>query len=1258
MMNKVLKAVLWFIGLACLITACWFVAMYRAWPLWAVAPLMLAVGLALWLAGVLRRRWIAWRLRRRLARDMPVTVGGMDVAPFDQQWKAGLQVLRDARLGGRRESLYALPWLLAIDVGSSAGDEALRTQSIRRIDPDPVQPLAALAWYFLKSCVVLGSPPLPAATDDTATGGTDGADGAGGTDSTAAAPATVAWKRLLYRLVRTRRREPLNGLVINLELGWLLQADESQLARAGQALRARHDDLTRIYNVRIPVWIVLTRADQIPGFHAWTQLLDAPLRSQPFGYTVPAPQHDDQDAPDFVQAAFASVLDRLAELRLALGAQTTLSAPVFELPQRIADLQVRLERVLVPAFDATPYAATPLLRGLYWAGFSQAGGVQETWFSSDLYEHVFPLQRHTWVGLDRLGAWRRVVYHTAVAAWAGVCVAAVIGLLYASHDVRRIMDTLASRQLEQLDFSGSLESDLQALNIWHDATVNLARSRQGLSGLLPLRSHLATLESHYKKEFARLYKDEIKRDFMDQMVINDLPGVVRNGTETEIAAWTQYLVRRINMIRARLAGRSLDGVPVPGPELAQLYHSEALRTVGLQTAVLMGQLYTDYLLWQPERAQLQGELDGLGTALRQLNLGTRDADWLLAWAEFQSDLRAITLSDFWGVPVPASAPHVPAGLTRTGIEAITDFVTELAHASGDTDAWEQRHEAMGERFERAAYDAWYAFVAGFDDGRQYLDDERAWRLILSSAFTRNDPYLKLLAQLNDLFSLVPVKERPGWTAAAINLQQILLAAEATRHENPDLLDQLRTANTLGHAGLQAVSQGASLEQTVASVREGLAAVEEMKAYGDQLGLGVRQLLQGQGAALELARQTWSYGHDPEARESPLHEARAHFKRMRQHVGGEHAREEAVWALMYGPLSFALDYTARSAACGLQKDWDANVLGAVQNVRSQVLAHDLLYGERGSVPAFMQGVVSHFIERDANGFGPREALGQTLPLSGEFYAYVSGIQLKQIRHTEQGLRDQYAEKSRAAQIEALQQQQADLDKQAQAMESLGGVVEISAGAPLVNTGARILPQRTTLSLQCSSGTTVLENYNFPSQASFNWSPGTCGDAVIRIQFPEFTLSKAYEGPNGFIDLLREFSAGQRRFGSEEFPLQRADMDAAGISEVTLTWRMQGQTALLDNQSRADRLAADMAQVRQQLHSLREQQAGTPPDQQLVTDIRDMVPEQITAPCWRSRRTASVARQSDTASAARHPARLSAQQLARGLAFSSPPPAGVR
>lgn len=1196
MLRKFFSALWLLLVLALLLLLSWLCVAYWRWPLWAIVPVAIVLLFVYWLGSRAFRRWQAWRLARRLAKDQPETQEQINYSLLDQQWKSGLNILRESRLGGRISSLYALPWLLSLQVGEPVTESDYRSLAIRKLLPDGQQDAAALGWYFLKSSVVLSTPALH--------------------QSGASAAAKAAWQRLLYHLLRSRRREPLNGLLINIDASWLQNASTHDLLETGKSLRAQHDDITRVFNVRVPVWIVISGASVIAGFDKWAELLNKQLNSQAFGYSSQTTGADSQGSMGFLEQAFAAINQRLAQLRLALGQQTTLDQAAFELPETIAGLQPALSNILVPAFDATPYAATPMLRGLYWCSSKKdADNIVQTYFTQGLYDNIFPKQRDAWQGLSRFGAWGRVLRHVAVGIWGLAAVAVIFGLWVSAKDVSREINAIKDRHLEQLDFEGALEADLQALNIWHDATLRLSRNNQGLASLLPFHYHLNKLEHYYKSSFSTIYQKEIRQDFMDKMVVEDLPNAARNGSDTEIAAWAQYLVRRINMVQARLDKQPLDDLPQPGPGLAYLRDSAHLDTVGLQTGSLIGSLYKDYLLWQSETTTLQGELDGLKASLNQLGLSSRSADWLIAWADLQNNLRPVSLGDFWGVPVPDSAPKIPAGLTSDGALAIQKFAGELIAATDSVTDWQNDYEQISERFQEAGFSAWYRFIAAFDQGKNYLETENNWELVLSSSFTSNDPYWKLLERLNNLFKGLSRNQRPDWLNQAVSLYAVINAADSMGTDKQTVLDKLRSAHALSTVGIRNLGQDTTIPEGVDAVVDGIQAVDEVRAYGENISKVVKQLLQGKGSAVEVASQTWSYGYDPQVEESVLHQANEHLANLHTIYTAGANNEDAIWKIVGGPLAFVLDFTARKTACTLQKEWETTVLGTVQNVRSPVLAYDLLYGERGSVPLFLQDIAASFMDKNALRYTPREVLGQTIPLSGEFFAYASRVQYEQVNSAEQKLQAENTAKQRELRATELKDDKAELEELLQSEAAAPAIITVSNSAPLLNEGATASPQLIRLSQQCAAQLNVLSNYNFPAQSTFQWDPQQCLDTEIYIEFPGFSLQKTYPGKYGFIDFLEDFSSGQKTFTPQDFPAQAMEMNAAGISKLTVRWGIKGADGVLARAQSIRTNEEQLAEIKAELKSIKAAESDNLEHQaQSSIKVTDIVPERIVSTCW--------------------------------------------
>src|SRR5690606_13316424 len=87
---------------------------------------------------------------------------------------------------------------------------------------------------------------------------------------------------------------------------------------------------------------------------------------------------------------------------------------------------------------------------------------------------------------------------------------------------------------------------------------------------LPLTKNLGDLHAGYREQFAQIYAAEIIAAELDPLLIDVLPEAAQRCNDVELAAWAQYLIRRINLIQARLEGKPLDGLPLPCGELREI----------------------------------------------------------------------------------------------------------------------------------------------------------------------------------------------------------------------------------------------------------------------------------------------------------------------------------------------------------------------------------------------------------------------------------------------------------------------------------------------------------------------------------------------------------------------------------------------------------------------------------------------------------------------------------------------------------------
>lgn len=622
MIKKLLVAIVLVLGLLVLALGCWGMGLYLGWPFWCSIVLFIVVLVGLALLRWLHKFWRAWRLRRRLAR--PVGDGAARIERLDADWHAGLGALKQSRLSRFGSPLYVLPWYIILGPDDAGRNELLRrvagSAPVKARSDDP----AVLQWWLMRNGVVLD----PMAEIE-------------GEHQVADAP---NWRRLLHWLMRARRREPLNGLILSFNSAWLTGGTDAELNETGQALRKRLDELTRIYDVRIPVNIVLTDCQLLPGFAAWATDLGPDLTGQAMGYINTAPG---AGVGQFISDAFNSIVHRMFDLRVLQGVHRRPAPEVFGLPERIGPLACQLAKVMRPAFQATPYAETPLMRGLFLVGQPASNDRSLVgWFSDGLFNHALPAQRHAWKPTERKRHWHRFLRHAAVIAWMALCTGIAVLLVHASYIAHDDLRIVAQSTRDTQDFSGTMSADLYALQSERSAIHTLLKRSQLQRNWMPFQRRVNQTETFLMDRFVHQFHHEVIAANLDPLLVSNLPHLEQGNDDKLLAAWAQTLVRRINLIDAAVSNRDVYSLPTPGSELPWLFTSAHQTLRDSMDGTLLGEMYRDYLTWQGNLALLDDERRALRQVLASLNLTNRPITWLYAWVDLQGTIRPVRMTDF------------------------------------------------------------------------------------------------------------------------------------------------------------------------------------------------------------------------------------------------------------------------------------------------------------------------------------------------------------------------------------------------------------------------------------------------------------------------------------------------------------------------------------------------------------------------------------------------------------------------------------
>ena len=366
-----LSAVIWFVGDALIVAG--------ARPLdGPIARLALVALIALLWLG-----WELWRVRTALRENERLLDGLLsgvtdadsagraahELSLLRKRFEDALVVLRKARFRrtGERRTVAQLPWYIFIGAPGSGKTTALLNAGLRFPlgDPRGGEHLHGIGgtrncdWWFTDEAVLL----------DTA--------GRYTTQESDREADAAAWLGFLDLLKKFRPRQPLNGVLVTLSLSDLVHWSEEELTRYAGHVRERLRELYQRLGVRLPVYVLVTKADLLAGFNEFFSEFDAERRAQVWGTTFDVAQPADAcGVTACFDGEFAGLEQRLYDLlpwRLQEERDLQRRAAIYRFPQ-----QFRVTRPLVSAFLDVAFVngwgpAGPLVRGVYFTSGTQEG---------------------------------------------------------------------------------------------------------------------------------------------------------------------------------------------------------------------------------------------------------------------------------------------------------------------------------------------------------------------------------------------------------------------------------------------------------------------------------------------------------------------------------------------------------------------------------------------------------------------------------------------------------------------------------------------------------------------------------------------------------------------------------------------------------------------------------------------------------------------------------------------------------------------
>lgn len=264
---------------------------------------------------------------------------------------------------------YQMPWLLML------GNETQGSQLCRRWQLQPTDKPAWFGrWWSDSDGAVLVVPQALFLPDE------------------AIKRQRGGWWRLLGLILRLRSKRPLDGVIWTVPASRLSNVE--QAASLGLEARRRFIDLLQRFGLSLPVYVVVTGLEELPGFQELISALPPEARERTLGWSSPfGPDAawQSQNTDNALDQVYRALSESIIEIG-ALSGQ--LSSDLYALPERFETLRRPLQTLLEPVFQGNSQGEAPRFRGIYFTANEPADAAPDSFSAddSDLQQNAFVRQ--------------------------------------------------------------------------------------------------------------------------------------------------------------------------------------------------------------------------------------------------------------------------------------------------------------------------------------------------------------------------------------------------------------------------------------------------------------------------------------------------------------------------------------------------------------------------------------------------------------------------------------------------------------------------------------------------------------------------------------------------------------------------------------------------------------------------------------------------------------------------------------------------
>jgi type VI secretion system protein ImpL len=181
------------------------------------------------------------------------------------------------------------------------------------------------------------------------------------------------WNRMFRLLSHFRVMRPLDGIVLTIPATEFVGPNKltrDQILDRAQAIYNKLVPIEKKLGLMLPIYIVVTKCDAVPGFKAFASAVPEATRKQIFGWSAP---HDPSQRFQnlWVEDAFSTMAESLRDAQLEIFMQpidSSLKEGVMLFPSAFKKIKPLLQAYLTSIFQDVGYREAFFCRGIYFTG--------------------------------------------------------------------------------------------------------------------------------------------------------------------------------------------------------------------------------------------------------------------------------------------------------------------------------------------------------------------------------------------------------------------------------------------------------------------------------------------------------------------------------------------------------------------------------------------------------------------------------------------------------------------------------------------------------------------------------------------------------------------------------------------------------------------------------------------------------------------------------------------------------------------------